>query len=100
MRIGKEATIRFKDNYAIRYYHTTDDNGHWHKTINVSEAIRYCDSNGELNSTISIKLVKYKPDEANYPFNNNCTYVATVSVTFIKDAFEQIELVLRGGFSS
>ena len=100
VRIGKEATIRFKDNYAIRYYHTTDDNGHWHKTINVSEAIRYCDSNGELNSTISIKLVKYKPDEANYPFNNNCTYVATVSVTFIKDAYEQIELVLRGGFNS
>ena len=100
VRIGKEATIRFKDNYAIRYYHTTDNNSHLHKTINIAEAIRYCDANGELNSTINLKLVKYKPDEANYPFNNNCTYVATVTMSFIKDAYEQIEIVLRGGSNS
>lgn len=100
IKIGKEATIRFKDNYAIRYFYTTDSVGWVGITANVSEALRYCDANGELNSTKQITLVKYAPDSANYPFNNNCTSIVSLSINFKKDAFEQIELVLRGGFNS
>lgn len=99
IKIGKEATVRFKDNYAIRYFYTTDSVG-WVNTVNVSEALRYCGADGEINSSMQITLVKYNPDAPNYPFNNNCTSVVSLTINFHKDAYEQIELVLRGGFNS
>ena len=94
IKVGNQRTIRFKDNYAIRYFYTTDSVGWIGITANVSEALRYCDANGELSS-MTMYLVNYQPDTINYPFTQNYTSLGSITINFYKDAFEQLEIVLK-----